>query len=93
MFFMLGVNDKGLLTIMGPGLIEIFGLEIATELIPYKGLAIFLGYVLAPSFQIFFWGVLSLRATLFIFFLLSLIALILSLRLQSMPCSKVAQEL
>lgn len=93
LFFMLGVNDKGLLTIVGPGLIEIFGLEIATELIPYKGLAIFIGYVLAPTFQIFFWGVLSLKTTLFIFFLLSLIGLIFSLKLQSMPSSKLVQEL
>ena len=90
---MLGVNDKGLLTIVGPGLIEIFGLEIATELIPYKGLAIFLGYVLAPSFQIFFWGVLSLKATLFIFFLLSLFGLFFSIKLQSMPSAKIVQEL
>jgi MFS family permease len=30
MYFLLGFNDKGILTIIGPGLIEIFGLEMAT---------------------------------------------------------------
>jgi MFS family permease len=30
LYFTLGFNDKGILTIVGPGLIEIFGLELAT---------------------------------------------------------------
>ena len=30
LYFALGFNDKGIVTILGPGLIEIFGLEMAT---------------------------------------------------------------
>lgn len=52
LYFMLGFNDKGILTIIGPGLIEIFGLEMATELIPYKGISLFMAYVTVPLFQI-----------------------------------------
>lgn len=69
LYFMLGFNDKGILTIIGPGLIEIFGLELATELIPYKGIALFLAYVTVPLTQI----ILSSRLTyqvILIFFIL-----------------------
>jgi hypothetical protein len=51
MYFCLGFNDKGIVTIIGPGLIEIYGLEMATELIPYKGFTIFLTYIIVPLFQ------------------------------------------
>lgn len=30
LFFFLGINDKGLLTIIGPGLVDMFGVEMAT---------------------------------------------------------------
>lgn len=52
LFFLLGANDKGLLTIIGPGLVGMFGVEMATELIPYKGLALIIAYILAPVMQI-----------------------------------------
>jgi len=52
LFLLLGANDRGLLTIIGPGLIGMFGIEMATELIPYKGLALILAYAIAPIFQI-----------------------------------------
>lgn len=52
MYFALGFNDKGILTIVGPGLIEIFGLEMATELIPYKGISLFIAYVAVPVTQV-----------------------------------------
>lgn len=51
MYFMIGFNDRGIITIIGPGLIEIFGLEMATELIPYKGFSLFLAYLTVPLFQ------------------------------------------
>jgi MFS family permease len=81
LFFLLGVNDKGMITIIGPGLIGMFGIEMATELVPYKGLAVFLGYVIAPTFQMLLWNILSLQKLLFIYFLFSIIGLMLSLYL------------
>jgi hypothetical protein len=71
LFFMLGANDKGLLTIIGPGLVGMFGVEMATELIPYKGLALIIAYVLAPLMQITL--KISNQGLLFIYFLLSLL--------------------
>ena len=69
LYFVLGFNDKGILTIIGPGLIEIFGLELATELIPYKGIALFLAYVTVPLTQIIFSSHLSYQVILFFFIL------------------------
>jgi hypothetical protein len=56
-------------------------------------LAIFLGYVIAPCFQILLWEALSLKATLFVFFLFSLVGLFFSLKLQSFPSNQKQQEL
>jgi hypothetical protein len=81
LFFFLGVNDKGMLTIIGPGLIGMFGIEMATELVPYKGLAVFLGYLIAPSFQIFLGSILSLQKLLLIYFVFSLVGICLALYL------------
>lgn len=53
LFFFLGANDRGLLTVIGPGLVGMFGIEMATELIPYKGLAHIISYSAAPIIQIF----------------------------------------
>ena len=50
----LGSNDRGLLALIGPGLVGMFGIEMATELIPYKGAAIILAYAIAPIAQIIF---------------------------------------
>jgi hypothetical protein len=47
-----GIGDRGMETIAGPALVEIFGLKTATLLLPYKGLSLILGFILAPIFQI-----------------------------------------
>lgn len=52
MFCLLGLADKGMLTVVGPGLAEYFGIDMATSLLPFKGLSIFLGYVFIPLVQI-----------------------------------------
>ena len=48
----LGFIDKGMLVLYGPTLIEIFGLNRATELIPSKGVALFISLILAPVLSI-----------------------------------------
>ena len=52
MYLYLSFNDKGLITMIGPGLIQMFGLQMATQLIPYKGISVCLAYVTVPLFQI-----------------------------------------
>ncbi len=73
----MGFNDKGILTIIGPGLIEIFGLEMATKLIPYKGLSLFLAYVVVPIIQITLIKAVPYQAILFVFMLCSGVAVLL----------------
>lgn len=48
LFILVGLTDKAMLTIMGPGLVKMFGIQIGTELLPYKGVSVLLGYILAP---------------------------------------------
>ena len=67
------------MTIIGPGLIEIFGLELATELIPYKGLAIFLAYMSVPLLELAFSNILTYQEILLLLLSFSLVAAILSL--------------
>lgn len=81
LFFLLGVNDKGMLTIIGPGLIGMFGIDMATELIPYKGLAVFFGYIIGPVFQMLLGNILSLQKLLLIFMVFSIIGVLLALYL------------
>jgi len=80
LFFLLGANDKGLLTIIGPGLVGMFGVEMATELIAYKGLALIMAYILAPAMQITL-GI-SNQGLLFIYFLFSLLGVVVALYLK-----------
>lgn len=59
LFIFIGVVDKAMVTVMGPGLVKIFGLDIATELLPYKGFSVFLGFLVAPLGYILFNSVLT----------------------------------
>lgn len=76
---MLSFNDKGILTILGPGLIEMFGLEMATELIPYKGISLFIAYLTVPVFQIILPNYAAYKTLLVIFVGLSCIGVGLGL--------------
>lgn len=78
LYFLLSFNDKGILTIIGPGLIEMFGLEMATELIPYKGLSLFLAYITVPLVQLVLSPLVGYRVILVLLLLLALIALLLA---------------
>ena len=82
LFFLLGANDKGLLTIIGPGLIGMFGIEMATELIPYKGLALILCYVIAPILQILLADIASFQNLLQIYFVASAIGICVAVYLK-----------
>lgn len=52
-----------------------FGLETATELIPYKGLSMFLAYITVPIFQLFFSSLLGYRLILVVFLAFTGVAL------------------
>lgn len=78
LYFLLSFNDKGILTIIGPGLIEMFGLETATELIPYKGLSMFLAYITVPLLQLLLSSFVGYRFILVLFLALTGVALALT---------------
>ena len=78
MYFMIGFNDRGIITIIGPGLIEIFGLEMATELAPYKGFSMFMAYMTVPLFQMVLSHFLSYRGILVVFIIMTTIAVFLT---------------
>lgn len=82
LFLCLGINDKGLVTIVGPGLVSMFGIDLATDLIPYKGLAILLCYFMAPIMHIFLYERLQLSLMLAVMTFFSGIGIILSLYLK-----------
>ena len=79
LYFMLSFNDKGILTLIGPGLIEIFGLEMATELIPYKGFSLFLAYITVPVFQLLIPNYNNYKTLLIIFIVFSCLAVCLGI--------------
>ena len=83
LFAGIGLVDKAMLTIMGPGLVEIFGIETATELLPYKGISIFLGYVVAPLGYIILSGMLSIQGYLGVLCIFSIVCILLAGKLYS----------
>lgn len=50
--FAFGIGDRGMETLAGPTLVEIYGLRTATLLLPYKGLSLIIGFLLAPILQL-----------------------------------------
>jgi MFS family permease len=51
-YCLLGLLDKALVTIVGPGLVEMYGLEGGTELLPIKSTSVFFTYGLIPIAQL-----------------------------------------
>jgi MFS family permease len=49
---LVGLSDRGMETIIGPALVEIYGLKSATMLLPVKGFCLIIGFLIAPIFQI-----------------------------------------
>ena len=80
MFILLGITDKGMLTLMGPGLVTIFGIKMATQLLPYKGISIYLGYGFAPLMYLILSGMLSPHQYLMFLWIFSLVVCGLAFR-------------
>lgn len=49
---MLGICERGLQTIIGPGLVKIFGMQLGAELLPLKGTSFFLALISIPLVQL-----------------------------------------
>ena len=78
MYCIISFNDRGIVTIVGPGLIEMFGLEMATELAPYKGFSMFMTYFTVPILQMLLSGFIPYIGMLIIFIVFTLFAVILA---------------
>lgn len=77
--FCIAFFDGGLISIMGPGLITIYGLNVGSKLLPIKGLAFFLGLLFCPLIGYLFEKSLGIEKVLFILGFLNIIGVILSL--------------
>lgn len=51
-FLLIGVFDKGMVTVVGPGLVELFGVEGGTELLPFKAASVLITFAIIPIVQI-----------------------------------------
>ncbi|KAL4512575.1 hypothetical protein ABPG72_020412 [Tetrahymena utriculariae] len=52
-FQILSASERGLYTIIGPGLVKIFGMKLGAELFPVKSTSFFLALVILPIIQFF----------------------------------------
>jgi MFS family permease len=59
LMLLLGFTSRGMQTIAGPGLVEVFGLKAATELLPIKALGVIGPMVCVPILQLIFLNVLT----------------------------------
>lgn len=51
-FLLIGIFDKGMITVVGPGLVELFGIEGGTELLPFKASSVLITFAIIPIVQI-----------------------------------------
>lgn len=51
-FLLVGIFDKGMVTVVGPGLVELFGIEGGTELLPFKASSVLIAFAVIPLLQI-----------------------------------------
>ena len=86
MVVLIGLISKSMMTIAGPGFVEIFGLKLGTELLPLKGVAIILGYILVPLFQIATAKFLNPHQYLVCISFFSVITLLCAIRLNILKC-------
>ena len=49
---LVGFHEKSILVLFGTALNHLYGLDSATELLPFKGLSIFMGLILSPGLSI-----------------------------------------
>jgi MFS family permease len=71
-----GLMDRGMETIVGPALVEIFGTKTASLLLPYKGMCFLLSNLISPILQIitsYFLDAFSQLKFLYIFCVISFI--------------------
>jgi hypothetical protein len=51
-FLLIGLFDKGMITVVGPGLVELFGIQGGTELLPFKASSVLITFAIIPIMQI-----------------------------------------
>ena len=92
MVILIGLISKSMTTLAGPGFVEYFGLEVGTELLPFKGIAILVGYLIVPFFQLISASFLNPRGYLICISFASIVTLISSIRLYYIQRKKRKNE-
>lgn len=75
-FLVIGFFDKGMMTIVGPGLVELYGIEGGTELLPLKGSSMLLTFAVVPVIQILTKEILTPLELLKIFSIVNVLGII-----------------
>ena len=78
MIFLMAFFDGGLMSIIGPGLLSIYGLNIGAKLLPIKGLSFFIGLMICPIIGILLEGRFGTGNVFFVLGLLNIIGVVLS---------------
>ena len=73
---MVGFTEKAILVFFGPTLTHLYGLDSATELLPFKGVSIFGGSILAQLLSILFSGVINYHDFLKVLGFLNLVIIV-----------------
>lgn len=81
MVILVGLISKSMTTLAGPGFVEYFGLRVGTQMLPFKGISILLGYLVVPLFQIITSNKLTPHDYLILISFTSVITLVSSIRL------------
>lgn len=85
LFIGVGVVSKSLGIVVGPAYVEMFGLETGTNLLPFKAVALTLGFIIVPFMQIITESFLSPLSYLHVLSVLSIVTFTLSLILYFRP--------
>ena len=88
LFMLVGLVSKSLGIVVGPAYVEMFGLETGTNLLPFKAVALTLGFLIVPLMQIMTNSFLSPLSYLHVLSTLSLVSFILSIILYFLPALK-----
>lgn len=78
MVFFLAFFDGGLISIIGPGLMSIYGLNVGAKLLPIKGLSFFLSLIICPIIGMLLEGKIGIEKVFLVLGFLNIIGVVLS---------------
>lgn len=78
----MGISHKGMMTVIAPGLVQLFGIKLGAEILPIKGTSVFLALATLPLIQVLLLRYLNFDQTIHMILIGTGIAFILSFKLK-----------